>query len=308
MDVFGVNENQHSTQAMTLIVAKFDVNNKYFQDFSYKDVNTNERVFSFELIEKAKKSINKELFIYDRGFSSFTLLKTHIDANLDFIIRVHHRFNKSVIAFLETDLKEGIIDLEMTDNAYSYYNQKGVDVDRKTTIKVRIVRYRIKDKNNDRDYILLTSLDAKTASITELQELYAQRWSIETAFGILKNSIYLEMPSGYTPQVVEQDLHVSFIIFNISAYINLQNESKIEEKCKNRKFNYQASYQSVISAIRMCIHQLINPQKYKQMLRVIGDHILRCLSPIRPGRSFKRRKTTRGRNGKYTPPLNFKQN
>ena len=306
IDQFGVNSNQHSNQAMLLLVAKFNVFSKFFRSFIPKNVNTNERDFALEML--INEDQKKKILLYDRGFGSFFFIHQHLISSSDFIIRVHARFNKALMDFLKTDKNDGIITLKITDNARNYYKKNELELPTQDEMKVRVIRYKIEGKNNDKDYILLTSLDHKAASINDLKYLYSKRWTIETAFGILKNSLYLEVPSGNPPQIILQDLYAAFILFNISAHIHIENQAKIKAISAQRKYEYQVCYQSLISSIRFCIHQLLNPKFYKKTLNFINQFILSNLSPIRPNRSYKRRQTTRGSNSRYHPSPNFKFN
>jgi IS4 transposase len=82
--------------------------------------------------------------------------------------------------------------------------------------------------------VLMTDLD-KSFTINELAELYRLRWGIETAFFCLKSHQMLGTFSGYSEQVILQDIWCNVLFYNLQSITNLEANLHAEQMSQKRK-------------------------------------------------------------------------
>jgi hypothetical protein len=128
---------------------------------------------------------------------------------------------------------------------------------------------------------------------TKLGELYRLRWSIETAYDRLKNTVCLENFSGKTPNSVRQDFWVSMVLINSVAVFKSEADAKVREAraCKNQKHEYQSKTSDMVVAMRdrfilVALLSLSGGGDYSKEMDSIINILAASVSPIRPGRSF----------------------
>jgi hypothetical protein len=82
---------------------------------------------------------------------------------------------------------------------------------------LREVRYRIGSPGfRTREITLVTTLlDAEAYRVSDLAELYRQRWQVETALAQLKTTMQMDVLHGKTPPGVLKELMVFAIVYNL---------------------------------------------------------------------------------------------
>jgi IS4 transposase len=70
--------------------------------------------------------------------------------------------------------------------------------------------------------LVTTRLDAETYGVSDLAELYRQRWQVETALAQLKTTMHMEVLHGQTVPGVLKELTVFAIIDNLVRLVMCQ--------------------------------------------------------------------------------------
>lgn len=136
----------------------------------------------------------QNLYIFDRGYPSKSLLAELIDGNIKFLMRVRKKFN---IDFDLVEKKEKVV-FTQEDKEYT----------------VRVFRVELDSGESE---LLVTNLQGKHLKRSEIKELYFTRWKIETKFDSLKNKLELENMSGRRPVTVYQDFWAKLDLANTIA-------------------------------------------------------------------------------------------
>ena len=140
--------------------------------------------------------------------------------------------------------------------------------------------------------ILLTNLFDEDCSV--FPELYAKRWGIETAYGILKNRLCAESFSGHTVNTVLQDLWASMVLMNLVAVLRDEADIQVQQKRskKSNKHVYAPNTGALIVSLRdEFIFCCLRENSALGSLRLSGliSKIARSVLPLRPGRSTPRK-------------------
>ena len=146
----------------------------------------------------------------------------------------------------------------------------------------RIVRIEVEPGNFE---VLFTSLPRDQFPPEKLKKLYWRRWGIETGFNQIKYTNDLVRIHSVKTKYAMQELYCRFVSFNLaSALIQVSN---IPEPTKELKYERQIKF---TAAVR-CVRELL--KDVGKDLLDIAKYLIRNLEPIKPGRSFDRRKYAR---------------
>ena len=139
-------------------------------------------------------------------------------------------------------------------------------------LRFRVVRFRISGGCYETVY---TNLDSETFPIGTIKELYRLRWGIETSFRELKYTIGLSCLHGKKTDFLLQEVFARLILYNYASLIARKIPVPLE-----KQINFSV-------AILVCKQFLKGKIRSAQIFGILSKH----LSPIRPGRQYKRYQT-----------------
>ena len=146
-------------------------------------------------------------------------------------------------------------------------------------LKFRIVRFPISDDSYE---TIITNLDSKRYTLSELKKLYAARWGIETSFRDLKYTIGLLDFHSKKAMCIHQEIYARLIMYNFAEMIT----SHVVIEKKQRKYTYKANF-SV--AAQMCRLFYQGKTTSPNLETIIARNII----PIRPDRHRERKLTVK---------------
>ena len=157
-----------------------------------------------------------DIFLADRGFSSYGEMALFWTRGVDSVLRLHQR--------RRTDFRSGRI-LGIDDHVVTWTRPvrcpKGLRredyVLLPETLQVREIRYRVLVKGYRTNEVTLstTLLDAEVYSAEALADLYFQRWQVEVDFRHLKTTMQLDVCRGKSPEVVEKEFWAHALAYNL---------------------------------------------------------------------------------------------
>jgi hypothetical protein len=224
----------------------------------------------------------KALMILDRGYPSTDVLKELERAGIKYLCRCSKSFFTEV-----NDAPAG----------------DSVVVHGKSGLKLRVYKFMLPTGEEE---ILVTNLFDEDCSV--FPELYAKRWGIETAYGILKNRLCVENFSGRSVNTVLQDLWASMVLMNAVSVLRDEADILVQEERahKENKYKYTPNTGDLIVTLRdEFIFSCLRDDNESGAMRIpsIIATIARSVLPIRPGRHCSR-KSTHSQNRRF--PLNCK--
>jgi len=223
-----------------------------------------------------------------------------------FVMRCKKDFTKAVEKFAASELNEDVLSFYPDDRAVSMLRTYHAIVNRTMVIRLRAIKILLADGSTE---ILLTNLfDKKSFSNKQLAQLYRMRWMIETDIGKEKNLFQLENFSSHTRNSIEQDFYATFIAANIHHLIARQANKAVQQKIKNRKYQYQINTSASLAVFKKNLAKLYYTKKLKALLLHLQNVFEEFIEPIRPGRKVVRIKRTRRRYGKHQTQINYRNN
>jgi hypothetical protein len=157
-----------------------------------------------------------DIFLADRGFSSYAEMALFWKRGVDSVLRLHQR--------RRTDFRSGRV-LGVDDHVAIWTKPircpKGLSREDyeslPETLPVREIRYRVMVKGYRTSEVVLTTtlLDAEKYSAGALADLYFQRWQVEVDFRHIKISMQLDICRGKSPDVVEKEFWAHVLAYNL---------------------------------------------------------------------------------------------
>lgn len=237
----------------------------------------------------------KTIMTLDRGYFSYLMMFLMIKEGQAFVMKSCKAPWRK--AFIESGKKEDTVTIVPTRGSSINANpQWRLQADK--TISVRLVRFDHPDGSAD---VLITNLmDSKMFDAQQIIEIYRLRWSAETAYGVYKNDMALELFSSFRKDGVLQDFHAAIILYNLASIFAAD--------CNRSSSNRKPDMNVAVGMIHnLCPALAANPPAKKLIIRIRNgmDYLCHYLTYIVPGRSFKRTRKLRKTSGKFFRNTNF---
>ena len=237
------------------------------------------------------------IYIADRGYESYNNMAHVIEKRQKFLIRVKDLRSNSILSGLqlpdsnEFDISACVGLTRKQTNEVKQSNLKLVshtqnfDYLPKTSkksipmapyyISFRIVRFKLTEDTYE---VLLTNLTEEEFSASEVKDLYAMRWGIETSFRDLKYSLALSYFHSKKTEHILQEIFARLTMYNFAELIT----SHVVVKQKNRKHSYRINFAAAVHICRNFFLKNISPSDVEALLLM---HLL----PVRKGSTNLRR-------------------
>lgn len=235
------------------------------------------------------KYLSDPILIFDRlyiDYSVFAMLDAH---NFKFCIRSKTSCTFKVITdFVKSDKTDEILTFKVTPSQNKFVSKHNLA----TVIKLRAVKVIL--PTGELEILITNLLDMEKYPSDCFQELYFMRWWVEVGFHFLKIFMELQKFTSKKLQFILQDFYAKFFVLNFCEMLKKEEDQKLKVKFKDsgRKWEYQISIANLITTVNANMMELMIMQNFdtKILYKRISKWIHTQLSPIRPNRSFKRKK------------------
>lgn len=299
---FGEGGNDQKTVCQARLLISYDPLNKIIDKAQLENLKVGEKTIAKQWVADRT---SEELSIYDRGFPSLVLQYLHQHYKSSYLMRCKLGHSSLVKDFVASDQKDIVVEQFISRRNRNELLKLGFQITKETSIKVRLLKIELETGEIE---ILMTNLiDQEKYVYKQFAQLYFLRWKSETIIGFLKNTLLIEIASGFNPLAIEQDFWGCIIRANIQAIIEEETIPLIKKKCEKRKFDYKVNRTIASGNLKYMLPQLLlsknNKEYYQEIIRTFCRH----LEPHRENRKYKRSiKTYRRNRGKYQPLKNYK--
>jgi len=223
-----------------------------------------------------------DLALGDRGFCSYVVMALLWQRGVPGLFRLHQRRS--------ADLRQGTR-LGKNDRLLTWHKprEKPPWLPRSwwkrlpAQLSVRVLRRSLPCRGyRSRSLTLVTTLlDPKTYSAQELAELYLRRWKVELWLRDIKTTLGMEMLRCKTPRMVDKELEMFWIAYNLIRCLMAQ-ASSLRGGAPDR-LSFKGSVDSV-RQFSIAIAQARSQQQQQQLLLQLLEIIARDKVPERAGR------------------------
>ena len=270
--------------------AMFDLMSKAYVDVTMQGKKgMNEHKALVSMIDRSNIP-GKVIVLMDRGYESFNNIAHLQEKEWNFIIRAKESYGMisnlqlpnseefdvdTTLTLTRRQTKETLALLSAYPERYRWiqphttFDYIAPKAPNMYDLHFRVVRFRISDGCYETIY---TDLDPETFPVEKIKELYRLRWGIETSFRELKHIIGLSCLHGKKTDFLLQEVFARLIFYNYASLI----ARKIPVP-QEKQINFSV-------AILVCKQFLKGKIRSAQIFEILSKH----LSPIRPGRQYKR--------------------
>lgn len=272
--IFGEQVSQGPSQVQMLCSTMYDVLNDFAVDIYLGGCKDSERDHAAILLQRFQVLPPEQtIILMDRGYPSAALLDLLDSLHFKYLIRYSEEF---------------ACNMQITGDD-CVVEHKFAKLDH--ILKLRAVSV---DIGNTTEHLLTNLFDSELDK-SAFKELYRQRWGIETGYDILKNVLEIENFSGVTATAVMQDCYASVFLYNLAGVIAADCKGSIEAKHNKptNMYTYKLSLKAVILELREHVVEMIladSRRKCNKILKHIAFRLQNAVVPVRPGRSFPRKR------------------
>jgi hypothetical protein len=158
---------------------------------------------------------------------------------------------------------------------------------------VRLVRFQVQIRGfRTQNVVVVTSLlDEKAFPDSAIAELYARRWQVELHYRQIKTNLSLDVLRGLTPRMIERELWMHAIAYNLVRALLLQ--VSLTHDVALERLSFKGALDALLAwsdrALRTRRHRAL--ARRTLLARVAADQV-----PLRPGRSEPRARKRRPKN------------
>jgi hypothetical protein len=294
---YGACSNQKEGMSMARISHAYDPLNGITLSAIMKPYKTCEREIVLDhILEILSPKSAEELYLFDRGYPSITLIFFLLLHKKDFVMRS----STAWLAIVNQVLKSGKRDVIIEINPRMLIGEKRKDFQNrlpnvclKSFVKIRVVIIDL--CTGEREILITSCLDRNLFEYKIFKDLYHLRWGGEENYKFHKVRVEIENFSGKTPHAIEQDFHATVLAGNVRAL--LAEEAQEEEKqTYNDKYKYDYKINKNISMSILkdeIVEALFDPARdlnnfCEQMKKAMKKNIV----PVRPERKFAHMRKT----------------
>lgn len=309
----GVHKNQYKAVASIKLSCYFDILNKILTSVSTHSKQTTD--LNACLPKQVQEIPQDVIAIYDRGYGSHIIPFWHDKKGSKYVIRLKTEFSNTVKKFMQSNENEVFITEPLSEKTYKRLETFGIRKSQQDMISYRLVKIILPTGETE---VLMTNLDS-LFTISDLGELYGLRWGIETCFFCLKSHQMLGIFSGYSEQVILQDIWCNLLFYNLQSITNLEatlHLEQINQKRKNkpskRKKKENGGYQlnrhigaGILRNYWLDLWSLVG-KALEKVLEEMQLYYLQSLEMVKPKKAERKRKMIRT-NDRHQTEMNYKR-
>ena len=221
------------------------------------------------------------IYIADRGYESYNNMAHVIEKRQKFLIRVRDSKSNSLVSGLilpvqdefdvqyrvgltrkqTNQVKNSCLKFVPHTSTFDYLprtTKKAIPM-QPYYLSFRVVRFKLTEDTYE---VLLTNLLEDEFSVSELKDLYAMRWGIETSFRDLKYSLALSFFHSKKTENILQEVFARLTMYNFAELIT----SHVVVKQKSRKHLYKINFASAVHICRNFFLKNISPSDVEALL------------------------------------------
>lgn len=272
----------------------FDVQNRLTIEAMIAPKSQGERLLAATHTQQLSKG---DLVLLDRGYPAFWLFAAIVAKDADFCARMPLTQWKVIREFLDSGQREQIVELHASYQARKMCRELSLSDD---PITVRLVRLEL---DSGQVSVLVTSLvDCQAFDHSLFQDLYSHRWPVEDDYRQMKVRLEVENWTGTSVEAIYQDFHATVFTKNLAAILAQPAQQCVAQQSQHKKYSYQVNMSNLFSKMKDTVVLLFVKLNPVPLLQRLWAQMTSTVVPIRPNRSFERKKRLKPRRF----PMNYK--
>jgi len=294
LDIDSQHANQYKNFNLLHMNVLYDLCNHLYMDAVLQSVRTfDERKALCSMVQRSAIG-GKVIILGDRGFENYNCFAHIGNKGWNYVIRVKDIYSNGILSGLS--LPDGEFDITVTrlltrkltkkiksDKRYRFMPQHQIfdflppGSDDEFPISFRIVRFKL---SSGEFASVITNLPPEDFNSTQIKELYAKRWGIETSFRTLKHTIGLTNFHAKKRELIAQEIFARLTMYNFCEMIT----AHVVFSQAIRKHDFQVNFTVAVHVCRRFLRSWGNapPLEVEALIR-------KNVLPVRPNRKHIRK-------------------
>ena len=280
---FGFAENQGAVPVpMAQASSCYDLLNNMIINSEIDRYETSEYNLALKHLKKCK--FEKDLLIYDRGYSAIWFMFYNILKKKDFIVRMQRNSIIEVQNFFNSDKDSEIIEIiELHNKSEEQICNLNLEF---KPFRIRLVKVIL--DNGEVEVLATSLLDKKKYPSKEFKWLYGKRWGIETNYDHLKNHLMIEDFTGLSSLSIMQDFFANMFIANMQQIFISEAQDELKEQKKDTEYEYKINRNLSFGFMKDRFVKILFDKNVNRNIKDLKELFKINPSPIRKGRNFPR--------------------
>ena len=225
------------------------------------------------------------LLLLDSGYPAFWVFAALQARKIAWCARVALDTWSVVRSFLAAGQDDAVVLLEPHAEALADCRARGLSV---LPIPVRLIRVLLPTGEVE---VLMTSLLACDEYPAEaFAGLYHLRWTQEECYKCFKCRLEVENWSGKSALTINQDFHAKVLALNLTAVLVRTAQKIVDDRGRDDVHPKQVNMTYALCAMKNALVRLLTRANPLELLRRLIEIFARTVEPVRPRRSYPRRK------------------
>jgi len=280
---FGVWHPQSGgTCAKARVSQMYDVLNRVTVDAIIAPKSEGERALAAKHLVHVRSD---DLLLMDRGYPAFWLFAAIRERGARFCVRLTVSEWKIAQEFVASGQLECEVSLQPGYEAKKKCKEHGLSSD---PISVRLIRIEL--PTGEIEVLVTNLLDPVQFPVALFYTLYHLRWPVEEDYKVMKMRIEVENWSGKSVLAVYQEFHAAIFIKNLSALLAQPAQREVAQQSQEKKLDYQVNMTNLLSKLKDTVVHLLRDADILPLLQSLWQQMVKTVEPVRPGRTFSRKK------------------
>ena len=275
----------------------YDVLNGYVLDTEIAEYKHSE----FDLAKKHMNLIDyiienfSVIYIMDRGYFSLAEMYNLKKENKKIIIRLNKQYLKAEQKSVKTN--DELVEIKYQYDRIRHYKDKNKEFynfyENGNTLKIRLINIELSSGEIE---TIMTNISYEELTTEDIYTIYGLRWSIETSYHELKESMMITNISSSKDTIIKQEIYSQMTVYNIIRSITNDLNTQINQK--EFKHPMKVNFNMAVGFVKRFLIKILiedDTKKRMELSDVLFNNIIKNLVPIRKGR-----KCTRSKNKKIT--------
>lgn len=272
-------------QPLARVSQLFDVLNKVTVDALIGSKEQGERAFAARHFAHIGLG---DLVLLDRGYPAFWLFGLLRLSGADFCARMPLGVWAIVDQFVASGLQEQIVTLHPCATALQECQARNLPTE---PFQVRLVRIEL--DSGEVEVLAISLLDQAQYPHAVFKDLYHERWPVEEDYKVIKLRAEVENWSGKSTLSIYQDFHAKVFTANLAAILAHPAQAEVARQSLHKKYTYQVNFAHLLSKMKDAVVLLLRRTVIADILDGLWQVMTQTIEPIRPGRTYPRKKGVR---------------
>ena len=274
----------NKTVVLARISKAYDVLNKLSIDAKLVNRKIGEHTLANQHLELCG---NGDLILFDRGYPSFDLFRNILASGSHFCARLAVANWNVAKKLIESGKNEIITEIRPGKDLKRKYINQGITIE---PIKCRFICVDL--LSGEKEVLITSLLDQEKYPHQIFKKLYHLRWGVEESYKKDKHRLQLENFSGKSVIAIYQDFYANILMGNLTSILSSGLDSEMNKKTR---YKYQINITTALAKVKETIALLFTKSNIIGIIEKLIQIFLLNLLPIRPYRSFERKKDKRKR-------------